>query len=89
MKMNFEQPGIDTFRSEVTSIGAHGFWLLVGNKEYFVAFADYPAFREASVAEIFHVHQLGPNQLHWPTLDIDIELGALEEPDSYPLTWRN
>jgi len=25
---------------------------------------------------------------HWPTLDADIELDALEEPERYPLVWH-
>ena len=81
-------PGISISHSEVTNIGPLGFWLLVDDKEYFVPFADYPVFKQATVEQIFAVHRLGPDQFHWPALDADIELDALEHPEQYPLLWR-
>ena len=73
--------------SEITGITAIGFWLLVGEREYFVSFADYPAFRQATVAQIVDLQQPAPDQLYWPDLDIDIELAALDEPERFPLTY--
>ena len=81
-------PGAATSLSEVTSITAFGFWLLVNDHEYFVPFADYPAFQNATVAQIYAVQHIGPAQFHWPDLDIDIELDALEHPESYPLKFQ-
>jgi hypothetical protein len=72
----------------VTNISNVGFWLLVDNQEYFVPFDDYPGFRQASIAQIFGVEQLSPDQFNWPDLDIDIELDALCHPDQYPLVWK-
>jgi hypothetical protein len=77
-----------TFHSEITNIGSTGFWLLVDDAEYFVPFADYPVFQNAAVSDIFAVQRVGPRQFHWPTLDADIELDALEQPERYPLVWR-
>jgi hypothetical protein len=71
--------------AEITAISAAGFWLLVGDREYFVAFADYPAFRQATVAQIYAMQSQGPGHWHWPELDVDIELEALEQPDRFPL----
>jgi hypothetical protein len=31
---------------------------------------------------------VGPDQFHWPELDADIELCALEAPERYPLHFR-
>jgi hypothetical protein len=81
-------PGVSTSVSEVTNITAHGFWLFVDDREYFVPFADYPVFRIATVAQIYAVRRIGPTQLHWPELDADIELDALERPDAYPLKFK-
>lgn len=81
-------PGTSTSHSEVTNIGRSGFWLLVDDKEYFVPFADYPVFQNAAVEQIFLVERLSHNQFHWPELDADIELDALEHPEQYPLIWR-
>jgi len=73
---------------EVTNISPHGLWLLVDDREYFVPFADYPAFRDATVAQIHAVRRSSPKQLHWDALDVDIELEALEQPEHYPLLFR-
>ena len=83
------RPGESTFQAKVTSITAVGFWLLAADREYFVPFADYPAFREATVAQIVNVGQPGPGQLYWAYLDIDIELAGLDEPERFPLQFRN
>ncbi|MEK7311598.1 MAG: DUF2442 domain-containing protein [Chloroflexota bacterium] len=86
--MASSQPGDATSVSEVTNITAHGFWLLVDDREYFVPFADYPVFKTATVAQIYAVQRISPTQFHWPELDEDIELGALEKPEAYPLKFR-
>jgi hypothetical protein len=88
MKMILEKHGTDTSGSEVTSVGPHGFWLLINAKEYFVAFADYPQFKQATVEQIFHIKHIGLDQLYWPALDIDIELDALRHPENYSLIWQ-
>ena len=86
--MNSSLPGTAISHSEVTSINAFGFWLLVDDKEYFIPFRDYPIFRKATVAQIYEVQRSGPIQFHWPELDADIELDALEQPEQFPLVFR-
>jgi hypothetical protein len=81
-------PGIDISHSLVTNIDPHGFWLLVDDAEYFVPFADYPVFAAATIEQIFSVQQLSPKQFHWPALDADVELDALEVPERYPLVFQ-
>jgi hypothetical protein len=81
-------PGISISTSLVTNIDAHGFWLLVDDAEYFVPFADYPVFAAATVEQIFAVQQPGPRQFHWPDLDADVELDALETPERFPLVFQ-
>ncbi len=89
MKTKSTLLGTRTSPSPVTSIGSAGFWVLVNDKEYFVPFADYPVFKKATVEQIFRVQQTGPGQYHWPDLDADIELDALESPEHYPLVWKD
>ncbi len=84
-----EQPGIATSQSEVTDVILTGFWLLVDDREYFVPFEDYPVFRGATIAQIYNVQRLGPTQFHWPELDADIELEALEQPERFPLAFHD
>lgn len=86
--MSLELPGIVTSVSEVTDITALGFWLWVDDQEYFVPFDDYPVFLDATVAQIYAVERLGPEQFYWPALDADIELAALETPGHYPLQFQ-
>ncbi len=86
--MSLKLPGVSISLSEVTNISPIGFWLLVDNREYFVPFDHYPAFREGTVAQICTVQRLSPTQFHWPELDIDIELEALEQPEQFPLLFR-
>ena len=74
MHKSLETSGTSTSSSEVTEIGAHGFWVLVDEREYFVPFQDYPVFLIASVQQVFHMERIGPRQLYWEELDADIEL---------------
>ena len=93
--MSSNQPGVATFPNntaehcQVTGIERCGFWLLVDGVEYFVPFDDYPVFRQATIDQIYAVQQIGPEQLHWPELDADIELEALKSPENYPLVFSN
>lgn len=86
--MILEKHGTNTSVSEVTSIGSHGFWMLINAEEYLISFDDYPRFKQATVEQIFQVRHIGLDQLHWPDLDVDIELSALRHPENYPLVWR-
>ena len=86
--MTLSTSGVSVSPSEVTSITELGFWLLVDDKEYFVPFADYPEFTQATVRQIYSVKRTGPDAFYWEDLDIDIELGALVEPEKYPLKFK-
>jgi hypothetical protein len=73
---------------QVTNIEQDGFWLLTQDGEYFVAFADYPDFYHATVAQI-HNFMGALDGCHWPDLDIDIELDALKHPERFPHKYIN
>ncbi len=73
---------------EATSITAIGLWILNRNEEYFIPYADYPAFRQGTVDQIANVEQPAPDQFYWPDLDIDIEAAALDEPERFPLQFQ-
>ena len=76
--------------NEVTTITQHGFWIWLAStqREFFVPFTDYPAFKSATVEQILAMQSLFPNQLYWEDLDIDIELEALVHPDNFPLSYE-
>jgi hypothetical protein len=74
--------------AEIQNISSDGIWVFANGREYFLDYARYPWFRKASVAEIANVKLLSANHLHWPDLDVDLEIEALESPKKYPLTYR-
>ena len=79
--------GKNTSAVEVTNISAHGFRLFVGEKEYFLAYEKFPWFKDAKVGDILDVELLHEFHLHWPKLDVDLEVASLEDPDRYPLAY--
>lgn len=73
---------------EVTNIDRFGFWLLIEDKEYFLPYADFPWFRTATVDQILDVQLFHDDHLHWPTLDVDLCLDSLSQPEKFPLIYR-
>lgn len=80
--------GICTSEFSVTTITDIGFWIMVEDKEYFVPFDEYPMFRDATVKQILNLTFIPPAQLHWESLDVDIELQALENPEMFPMVFK-
>ena len=75
--MKSEAGGETILEAEVTQIDKHGIWLLIGEKESFLPFENFPAFREASVGAIHNVELLPNNHLRWPDLELEISLESL------------
>lgn len=73
---------------EITSINNLGIWILIENKEYFIPFADYQEFKNASLHQVLAVKFLPPSQLRWDEIDVDIELQALKQPEAFPLIYH-
>ena len=80
--------GDDTSPVEVSGISPHGIWLFLGDREAFLPFADFPWFREASVADVLHVERPQPQHLYWPALDIDLAVESMLDPERFPLISR-
>jgi uncharacterized protein DUF2442 len=78
-------PGPSTSPVEVTNVSTHGFWLFIGERELFVAFRDFPWFKEASIRAITRVELPSPHHLYWPELDVDLAVESIEHPEKYPL----
>jgi len=87
--MRSKTAGKDTLAVEVLNISKHGFWLLVSDREYFLSFDDFPWFRDANIGAILDVRLPHPGHLHWPKLDVDLELRSIESPAEYPLVDRS
>lgn len=82
--MSSSTHGADILAVEVTNISGHGFWLWIDGEELFLPFADFPWFREATVAAIVAVERPHGEHLYWPLLDVDLELDSIRYPDRYP-----
>jgi Protein of unknown function (DUF2442) len=79
-------PGTGTSTTEVTNISKHGFWLLLDERELFLAFEHFPWFKRATVDSIVNLERPAPEHLRWPDLDVDLALDSIEHPEHYPLT---
>ena len=86
--MRLLKHGKNTLAAEVQNISTNGIWLLVSDHEYFLSYKDYPWFKKARMSEIFNFQFLHGHHLHWPELDIDLELDSLENLEKYPLVYK-
>ena len=77
--------GASTSPVEVTNVSTHGFWLFIDERELFLAFQDFPWFKEASIQAITQVELPSPHHLYWPALDVDLAVESIEHPEKYPL----
>ena len=83
--MKSDAGGKITLEAEVTQIDKHGIWLLIGEKESFLPFENFPWFRDASVGAIHNLQLLNERHLYWPDLDIDLAVESIEHPERYTL----
>ena len=84
-KRRSAMPGVNTSPVEVSGVSKHGFWLLLDDSEMFVAFAEFPWFKTATVEAIFHVERPQAHHLYWPDLDVDLDVESIRHPESFPL----
>jgi hypothetical protein len=80
--------GKSTSRVEVGNVSSHGFWLLVGTREVFLAFEKFPWFKDAPIGKLVNVDLPQPGHLYWPDLDVDLAVESLEHPERFPLVSR-
>jgi Protein of unknown function (DUF2442) len=86
--MKSGQRGRRTSAGEVTNVSPHGFGLLLGDRELFLAFDEFPWFRDAPVAKLVRVQQPSSHHLYWPDLDVDLAVESIEHPERFPLVRR-
>jgi len=72
----------------VRAMSPRGFWLVLGERELFLAFAQFPWFREFTLRELTGVRRPSPRHLRWPEFDLDLDVDAIEHPARYPLRER-
>jgi hypothetical protein len=83
--MKSANTGIATSAVEVLNVSPHGFWLFVTGREFFLAYDDFPWFRNATVGQLFKVELQHQDHLYWPELDVDLDVDRIAHPEKYPL----
>ncbi len=77
--------GRHTSAVEVTNVSKHGFWLLLDDREHFLAFEHFPWFRDVSIGQLCNVELPHPHHLYWPDLDVDLAVESIDHPERFPL----
>ncbi len=80
--------GANTSAIEVQAVSPRGLWLFVRDREYFLPAEQFPWFVAAAVRDVYDVELQHGHIVHWPALDIDLELQSLATPEDWPLVWR-
>jgi len=83
--MKLSKHGKNTSKIEVGNISAHGFWLLLDGKEYFLPFEYFPWFKTATIKQICNIQLSHQTHLYWPDLDIDLSVNIITDPQKYKL----
>jgi hypothetical protein len=63
-------------------------WVLVDDRELFLAFEDFPWFRDASIGALARIDRPAEGHLRWPELDVDLTIESIEHPERFPLVDR-
>ena len=88
MLKKLKKPGKSiSAKAEIQNISNHGIWVLVNDQEFFMPFTEFPWFLKATIEQIYNLEFFHNQHLHWPALDIDIDIESLKHLDSYPLTF--
>ena len=83
-----DRPGTRISAVEITNVSSHGFWLMIGERERFVPFKEFPWFKDARISELLHVELPSTNHLYWPDLDVDLAVESIDHPERFPLMSR-
>jgi len=77
--------GTDTSVPELTHVSRHGLWLLLDDEEFFLAFEQFPWFRQANIAQLSLIERPTSEHLYWPLLDVDLAVQSIRNPSDFPL----
>jgi len=86
--MKSAKRGTGTSGVELSNVSQHGLSLLIDGRERYLPFAEFPWFRNATIAQLSHIERPAQNHLHWPDLDVDLSLESIDHPGDFPLTSR-
>ncbi len=81
--------GTSTSATEVTNISSHGVWILAHDEEYFLAYEDFPWFKDEPIGKIINIEEPSPGHFYWPALDVDLGIEIIKHPERFPLKSNN
>ena len=71
--------------AEIQGISKQGMWIFVNDREFFLPFDEYPWFAKATIDQIYDFELCNEKHLHWPSLDVDLDIDSFKNPEAYPL----
>jgi len=71
--------------AEVKMVTLEGLFLVVEDKGFFAAFADFPYLAALPSSQVFQVEYCGHGHIRWEEADIDLNTNILAHPEDYPL----
>jgi len=77
--------GPRTSETEVTNVSKHGVWLWLGDREVFLPYERFPWLADGTIREVLNVERISEAHLHWPDLDVDIDVDSIDHPEKYSL----
>ncbi|WP_225616403.1 DUF2442 domain-containing protein [Methylomonas albis] len=73
------------FSVEVTQISSHGLWLKTRENTLYMAYDDFPWFKNQSLQIIYQVEEPSPDHFYWPEIDVDLTIEMIKHPDRHLL----
>ena len=70
--------------AEVKMVTSEGLYLVVEDRGYFAAFADFPYLATLPSTQIFNVEYCRHGHIRWDDADIDLHTNILAHPEDYP-----
>ena len=71
--------------AEVKMVTPEGLFLVVEDKGFFAAFADFPYLAALPSSQVIQVEHCGHGHIRWEEADIDLHTNTLAHPEDYPL----
>ena len=71
-------------RVEILGLTPHALWLSIARREYMLDYRHFPWFRAPAIEDVERV-EMRYGHLYWPTLDVDLHIDSLDEPERFPL----
>ncbi len=84
MRKSFARGESTSAEVEILALTPNALWIMVRGVECMLDYRRFPWFRRATIDDVRRV-ELRFEHLHWPTLDVDLDVSSLKEPERFPL----